>query len=159
MQKSTLVVPYTKETKTQCVFALTYLSFTVVSPMSAALTSIWQDFETNFWCLYSGNKLLFPECIFAGQASLHCQRCFCSLLQVIIASWTMSNFFASNTNIWASSSEFVSSSIPSWQILTAHAQPFRGARDLAFCLNVPLDSLLIWASSEGSGETERMHRR
>ena len=58
---------------------------------------------------------------------------------------------------WAASSEFVSSSIPSWQILTAHAQPFRGARDLAFCLKVPLDSLLVWASSEGSGETARMH--
>ena len=43
---------------------------------------------------------------------------------------------------WALSSEFVSSSIPSWQISTAHAQPFRGARDLAFCLKVPLDSLL-----------------
>ena len=59
---------------------------------------------------------------------------------------------------WAPSSEFVSSSIPSWQILTAHAQPFREARDLAFCLKVPLDSLLIWASSECSGETARMHR-
>ena len=59
---------------------------------------------------------------------------------------------------WAPSSEFVSSSIPSWQILTAHAQPFRGARDLAFCLNVPLDSLLVWASSGGSGETARMRR-
>ena len=35
-------------------------------------------------------------------------------------------------SIWAASSEFVSSSIPSWHILTAHAQPFRGARDLAF---------------------------
>ena len=53
---------------------------------------------------------------------------------------------------------FVSSSILSWQILTAHAQPFRGARDLAFCLKVPLDSLLVWASSEGSGETARMRR-
>ena len=52
----------------------------------------------------------------------------------------------------------MSSSIPSWQILTAHAQPFRGARDLAFCLKVPLDSLLLWASSEGSGETARMRR-
>ena len=52
----------------------------------------------------------------------------------------------------------MSSSIPSWQTLTAHAQPFRGARDLAFCLKVPLDSLLIWASSEGSGETARMRR-
>ena len=61
-------------------------------------------------------------------------------------------------NNWAPSSEFVSSSIPSWQSLTAHAQPFRGARDLAFCLKVPLDSLLIWASSEGSGETARMCR-
>ena len=60
--------------------------------------------------------------------------------------------------IWAPSSEFVSSSIPSWQISTAHAQPFIGARDLAFCLRVPLDSLLLWASSEGSGETARMRR-
>ena len=60
--------------------------------------------------------------------------------------------------IWALSSEFVSSSIPSWQILTAHAQPFSGARDLAFCLKVPLDSLPVWASSGGSGETARMRR-
>ena len=59
---------------------------------------------------------------------------------------------------WAPSSEFVSSSIPSWQILTAHAHPFRGARDLAFCLKVPLESLLVWASSEGSGETAWMRR-
>ena len=59
---------------------------------------------------------------------------------------------------WAPSSEFVSSSIPSWQISTAHAQPLRGARDLAFCLKVPLDSLLIWASREGSGETAQMRR-
>ena len=61
-------------------------------------------------------------------------------------------------NIWAPSSKFVSSSIPSWQIVTAHAQPFRGARDLAFCLKVPLDSLLVWASSGVSGETARMRR-
>ena len=60
--------------------------------------------------------------------------------------------------IWAPSSDFVSSSIPSWQILTVHAQPFRGARVLAFCLKVPLDSLLVWASSWGSGETARMRR-
>ena len=64
--------------------------------------------------------------------------------------------FPSYTIIWAPSSEFVSSSIPSLQILTAHAQPFRGARDLAFCLKVPLDSLLVWASSGGSGETAWM---
>ena len=60
--------------------------------------------------------------------------------------------------IWAPSSELVSSSISSSQILTAHAQPFRGARDLAFCLKVPLDSLLIWTGSGGSGETARMRR-
>ena len=52
----------------------------------------------------------------------------------------------------------MSSSIPSWQILTKHAQPFRGATDLAFCLKVPLDSLLVWASSGGSGETAWMCR-
>ena len=45
--------------------------------------------------------------------------------------------------IGAPSCEFVSSSIPSWQILTAHAQTFRWVRDLAFCLKVPLDSLLL----------------
>ena len=66
--------------------------------------------------------------------------------------------WAQNCIKWAPSSEFVSSSIPSWQILTAHAQTFRGARDLAFCLKVPLDSLLVWASSGGSGETVRMRR-
>ena len=69
-----------------------------------------------------------------------------------------SSFHVSVSIKWAASSEFVSSSIPSWQTLTAHAQPFRGARDLAFCLKVPLDSLLVWASSEGSGETARMRR-
>ena len=58
----------------------------------------------------------------------------------------------------APSSEFVSSSIPLWQILTAHAQPFSGARDLAFCVTVPLDLPLVWASSGGSGETARMRR-
>ena len=59
---------------------------------------------------------------------------------------------------WAPSSEFVSSSILLWQVLTAHVQPFRGARDLAFCLKVPLESQHVWASSEGSGETARMRR-
>ena len=56
------------------------------------------------------------------------------------------------------SSEFVSLSIPSWQILTAHAHPYRGARDLAFCLKVPLDSLLVGASIRGSGETAQLRR-
>ena len=52
----------------------------------------------------------------------------------------------------------MSSSIPSWQILTAHAQPFRGARDLAFWLKIPPDSLPVWASSVGSGQAARMRR-
>ena len=68
---------------------------------------------------------------------------------------------SNQTNViikWAPASDTVSSSISSWQILTAHAQPFRGARDLAFCLKVPLDSMLVWASSGGSGETARMCR-
>ena len=63
-----------------------------------------------------------------------------------------------HVGIWAPSSEFVSLSIPSWQILTAHAQIFRGTRDLAFCLKISLYSLLVWASSQGSGETARMRR-
>ena len=79
-----------------------------------------------------------------------------SLLCVSIYIYQWYSFLSHD--IWAPSSEFVSSSIPSWQIPTAHAQPFRGARDLAFCLKVTLDSLLVWASSEGSGETARMHR-
>ena len=42
--------------------------------------------------------------------------------------------------------------------LTAHAQPSREARDLAFYLKVQLDSLLVRTSSEGSGETALMRR-
>ena len=53
-----------------------------------------------------------------------------------------------SATLWAPSSKIVSLSISSWQILTAHAQPFRGTRDLAFC---PRDSLLVWATSRGSG--------
>ena len=85
---------------------------------------------------------------FSGYVQVHDNFCAPSLPQDIIKGNIIS----------AESSEFVSSSIPSWQILTAHAQPFRGARDLAFRLKVPLDSLLIWASSGGSGETARMRR-
>ena len=76
-----------------------------------------------------------------------------------ICCWTwppVESTMASYTFKWAESSEFVSSSIPSWQILTAHAQPFRGARDLAFRLKVLLDSLLVWASSEGSGDKHQI---
>ena len=75
-----------------------------------------------------------------------------------LGSYNLLHWSRCNINMWAPSSKFVSSSIPSWQILTAHAQPFRGARDLALCLKVPLDSLPVWASSEGSGETARMRR-
>ena len=99
----------------------------------------------NLWCNYnlaimsgkklSGRKIVLHESVHVGI-----------------------NSGTDKEDIWAPSSEFVSSSIPSWQTLTAHAQPFRGARDLAFCLKVPLDSLLVWASSEGSGETARMRR-
>ena len=83
-----------------------------------------------------------------------------TLQYFLLVSWynVLLRIVSKSYNNWAPSSEFVSSSIPSWQILTAHAQPFRGARDLAFCLKVPLDSLLIWASSEGSGETAGMRR-
>ena len=86
-----------------------------------------------------------PYCCLFSNLLVLSQICFDSLI-------------SSCCYIWAPSSEFVSSSIPSWQIVTAHAQPFRGAMDLAFCLKVPLDSLLVWASSEGSGETARMRR-
>ena len=92
--------------------------------------------------------------IFSFRSSIsRCMSCF---------SWRKSRWNhktkSSHFDIWAPSSESVSSSIPSWQILTAHAQPFRGARDLAFCLKVPLDSLLVWVSSEGSGKTAWMRR-
>ena len=91
----------------------------------------------------------------AGHAQLKFVMTECSKTQI---AWRGSNGIRHKRNKWAASSEFVSSSIPSWQILTAHAQPFRGARDLAFCLKVPLDSPLVWASSGGSGETARMRR-
>ena len=83
---------------------------------------------------------------------------FCLAGQPMLSCLIQWELTGNETIIWAPSSEFVSSSIPSWQILTAHAQPFRRAKDLAFCLKIPLDSLLVWASSEGSGETARMRR-
>ena len=86
------------------------------------------------------NKLVFCSCTLAEVYNL---RSVCANVYIIK---------------WAPSSEFVSSSIPSWQVLTAHAQPFREARDLALCLKVPLNSLLVWASRGGSGKTARMRR-
>ena len=105
-----------------------------------SIVSVPDHFLSSFLALSPGK--LFSPC----QKIL---RCGPKLITHII--WAIST-------IWAASSEFVSSSIPSWQILTAHAQPFRGARDLAFCLQVPHDALLVWASSGGSGETARMRR-
>ena len=103
--------------------------------------------------------------ISGNTASVFCNwTCFERVITKIKVIYRLLNFNDLNCRtfllgfIWAPSSEFVSSSIPSWQSLTVHAQPFRRARDLAFCLKVPLDSLLVWASSEGSGETARMRR-
>ena len=76
--------------------------------------------------------------------------CLCLVLQSIRRASQLCSTIIIHKN-WAPSSEFVSSSILSWQILTAHAQPFSGARDMAFCLKVPLDSLPVWSSSGDSG--------
>ena len=112
------------------------------------------------WKWVDVHRLRFSDfCVHLKQSFMHIR-----LTKFEIHNLFMHGFHITGNNIrimkikWAPSSEFVSSSIPSWQILTAHAQPFRGARDLAFCLKVPLDSLLVWASSEGSGETARMRR-
>ena len=110
--------------------------------------------------LYIRNfKILAGLCSWAGQFV----SCLVGDSWRHICSWRGSFYFRfmhpHNVYInWAASSECVSSSIPSWQILTAHAQPFSGARNLVFCLKVLLDSLLVWASSGGSGETARMRR-
>ena len=88
---------------------------------------------------------------------LICYPMLCNF-STCVAALKILTYFIRVQIIWAPTSEFVSSSIPSRQISTSHAQPFRGARDLAFCLKVPLDSLLVWASSEGSGETAWMRR-
>ena len=110
------------------------------------------------------SKLVFSE-IYIYRVSCHNSIKFCNnVWGKLVVLWkamkliTLDLFLVSN---WTASSEFVSAlimSIPSWQIVTAHAQPFNGAGDLAFCLRVPLDSLLVWASSGGSGETARMRR-
>ena len=95
-------------------------------------------------------------CIFLYHTSFFRQWCHNNCYETVVLFGLL--FYTTRQHILAPSSEFVSSSIPSWQIFTAHAQPFRGARDLVFCLKVPLASLLLWASSEGSGETARMRR-
>ena len=114
------------------------------------MSHVWGDIVLCYTWLYKCSLWLFPL-----------QTAYTQFIVFEWYSFNWSNWFITYVDpyiIWAPSSEFVSSSIPSWQILTAHAQPFGGARDLAFCLKVPLDSLLVWASSEGSGETARMRR-
>ena len=103
--------------------------------------------------------LLFFPCFWIArrQVDLHTKLTLCPKSFRLVGWWLIILFGRVQFN-WAPSSEFVSSSIPSWQILTAHAEPFRGARDLAFCLKVPPDSLLVRVSSECSGETAWMRR-
>ena len=123
---------------------------------------------TKFCEVYIQNKAFcpLPSCRKITYAAGNCltfevKNRKCTLLTIIANSSSSVPFSDTSKDrqiIWTASSEFVSSSIPSWQILTAHAQPLRGARDLAFCLKVPLDSLLVWASSGGSGEIARMRR-
>ena len=99
------------------------------------------------------------KCLEVSTSNRNCIRSSSSLfLKQAHQNFTKTSQWQRRSIKWAPSSEFVSSSIPSWQILTAHAQQFRRARDLVFCLKVPLDSMLVWASSGGSGETARMRR-
>ena len=99
--------------------------------------------------------------VFLSKNSLYWTLANLMVLWLLFVLWfnvSVNNYGHVETISWAPSSEFVSSSILSWQMLTPHAQPFRGASDLVFCLKVPLDSLPVWASSGGSGETARMRR-
>ena len=113
-----------------------------------------QILTSNVWVRMVRNFVF----LHAGVYSIICTQSFKRIACLPTTHSYNSPCFPVQIPIWTASSEFVSSSIPSWQILTAHAQPFRGARDLAFCLKVPLVSLLVWASSGGSGETVRMRR-
>ena len=100
------------------------------------------DLETDFY------QTLFP--FLYGKTSIYFQVFILVqyiLMMVVFVCLCAIKFDYICNIICAASSKFVSSSILSWQILTAHAQPFRRARDLAFCLKVPLDSLLVWAGS------------
>ena len=117
--------------------------------------------------VYWDVKPQHKQSLYCGLFSCHCSSAVCQFIQDNLVAICreravlLTSTCAALLNailIVCASSDFVSSSIPSWQILTAHAQPFRGARDLVFCLKVPLDSMLVWASSGGSGETARMHR-
>ena len=143
----------------------------IIHTLISLSLSLFQDFDAEgrflkvLWILplLSASLRSWFTCLFHIVMSF--QRIYTILFDRLnISDWQMADFTPSSVNslnfawIWTALSEFVSSSIPSWQILTAHAQPFRGARDLAFCLKVPLDSLPVWASSGGSGETARMRR-
>ena len=64
--------------------------------------------------------LIFRPCL----GILYTQLCFRSLNSSLFLYFATNQHSLARTN-WAPSSEIVSSSIPSWQISTAHAQPFR----------------------------------
>ena len=126
--------------------------------------SSYQDSYTIFFVKCYNKKPTYPNIFACNRSHIYIQWILFWpdwKLNMFNHCWSASHLlnlkFSGLTN-WAPSSEFVSLSIPSWQILTAHAQPVRGARDLAFCLKVPLDSLLLWVSSGGSGETAWMRR-
>ena len=128
----------------------------IVKPMKTMMGSKLED-EPPPTCVRVANHALCKKEHWYGNSEDHDQIADFLLARFFVG-LMFAGWFKCAALIWAPSSEFVSSSIPSWQISTAHAQPFRGARDMAFCLKVPLDSLLVWASSEGSGETARMRR-
>ena len=136
-----------------------WLYHRVLHPKAAdrMANSVDPDQTAPLEAVWSGSTLFAQACLSKNLGTLSTCIPFVHLQSISPAVCALS----SKTNksyICGASSKFVSLSIPSWQILTAHAQPFRRARNLAFCLKVPLDSLLVWASSRGSGETARMRR-
>ena len=71
----------------------------------------------------------------------------------------MSVLHPQHTFLWRNMSPVKRISVFEHSVMTnfnCEGLPFRWTRDLAFCLKVRLDSLLVWASSGGSGETARM---
>ena len=154
-----------------------YLSFYLKNPVFLEISLIfhlllfcvdWATYRSIEGLLYCRTLFLLEACLIEVKLTsvtrehlAVTERCFAPFVHHRVSRYgnhAIIMLSDDNRDNWAPSSEFVSSSIPSWQILIAHAQPFRGAKDLAFCLKVPLDSLLVWASSEGSGETARMRR-
>ena len=151
----------TKPTKWLCAQRRLRSAWVLSYPLSASEDSDQTRRMPRLIWVFAGIRPVWSESSLGAQFCWFCHEaahsCFFVRLLFLMKQNLTTTLFWFNLK-WALSSEFVSSSIPSWQILTAHAQPFSWARDLAFCLKVPLDSLLVWASSEGSGETARMRR-